>query len=112
MHTPITHVPPQNSILVDRHCEFWIFCSMSSSGYPIDTTLTGSGYASPNTALKPGILYASANGISLAYTVAAFLTHSHVIISMRTISAIEILLLCEKSKRRRFGATSDPFWSM
>lgn len=62
----LTHVPPQNSILVLLHFESSTFFWISSSGYPIDTTLTGSGYASPNTALNPGILNASARGISLA----------------------------------------------
>ena len=46
-------VPPQNSTLYCLLLSAEGLASSSSTGLPMDTTLTGSGYTSPKTALSP-----------------------------------------------------------
>jgi hypothetical protein len=76
----------------------------------METTRTGSGYASPSTARRPEILRASLSGISPAYTAAALLIQSLQIFSTLLISSTAMGLSCEKSKRSLLGATREPFW--
>lgn len=108
-----THVPPQNSTLVSIH--FGSSRARSSSLYLRVTTRTGSGYVSPNTARRPGILRAAGRVRSCPYTGTSSLIHWRQISSMRCISlpAPSHLTgdLYEKSKRSLVGATSDPLWS-
>ena len=81
-----TCVPPQNSILVLRHFGFSMSCAISSTSYSSDTTRTGSGYASPKTARRPGIFWASGSERSLLNTLTFLLIQSTLIRSIRSSS--------------------------
>lgn len=63
-----TYVPPQNSMEVREPAVLFGSASRSSTGMPMDTTLTGSGYVSSKTARRPWIALAAASEASLAYT--------------------------------------------
>lgn len=63
-----TYVPPQNSMEVREPAVLFGSASRSSTGMPMDTTLTGSGYVSSKTARRPWMALAAASGTSLAYT--------------------------------------------
>lgn len=65
---PHTYVPPQNSMEVREPAALSGSFSRSSTGIPIDTTRTGSGYVSSNTARRPWMALACASGASKAYT--------------------------------------------
>lgn len=108
----MAYVPPQNSTLVFLHFGFSMSLAISSTPYSKLTTLTGSGYASPNTALSPGILYPLFRSNSFEYTLTSRFIHSRLISSILASSVAAIWDLCEKSKRSFVGATSDPFWSI
>ena len=87
-----TCVPPQNSF-----------------DSPIVTTRTVSPYFSPKNAIAPACL-ASAIG-STSVSAATFLrTRSLTRSSTRCFSSSDSGAECEKSKRSRSGATSEPFW--
>lgn len=61
-----SYVPPQNSMEVSEPAGLLGSASSSSTGTPIDTTLTGSGYVSSNTARRPCMALAAARGASRA----------------------------------------------
>lgn len=63
-----TYVPPQNSMEVREPAVLFGSASRSSTGMPMDTTLTGSGYVSSKTARRPWMALAAASEASLAYT--------------------------------------------
>ena len=88
-----TCVPPQNSF-----------------DSPIVTTRTVSPYFSPKNAIAPACL-ASAIG-STAVSVAALRADARVdqVLDALRFSSSVSGAKCEKSKRRRSGATSEPFW--
>ena len=72
------------------------------------TTRTSSPYFSPNSARAPDPM-ASSTPIRRVVTGAFASTMSLARSSTRSISAALIGLWCEKSKRSRSGATSEPF---
>lgn len=65
---PPTHVPPQNSMEVREPAALSGSFSSSSTGMPMDTTRTGSGYVSSKTARRPWMALAWARGASRAKT--------------------------------------------
>jgi hypothetical protein len=75
---------------------------------PMATTRTSSPYFSPNSARAPEAI-ASSRLISRVTTGAFCSTTALAMSSTRSISSALIGLGCEKSKRRRSGATSEPF---
>ena len=75
---------------------------------PIATTRTSSPYFSPNSARAPEAR-ASSSAISRVVTGEFCSTMSLAMSSTRSISSAVIGLGCEKSKRSRSGATSEPF---
>jgi hypothetical protein len=72
------------------------------------TTRTSSPYFSPNKARAPDAI-ASSTAISRVVTGEFCSTMSLAISSTRSSSSLVIGLGCEKSKRSRSGATSEPF---
>mmetsp|Transcript_11854 Transcript_11854/g.50769 ORF Transcript_11854/g.50769 Transcript_11854/m.50769 type:complete len:244 (+) Transcript_11854:624-1355(+) len=104
-------VPPQNSMENAFQSSLEGFASKSSILGPTETTRTGSGYTSPNTALNPEIFCASASLTSRASTSNAFSICALTIASTAVNCSTVIALLCEKSKRSFSSSTSEPFWS-
>mmetsp|Transcript_22644 Transcript_22644/g.31588 ORF Transcript_22644/g.31588 Transcript_22644/m.31588 type:complete len:248 (-) Transcript_22644:2037-2780(-) len=102
-------VPPQNSVLCAAHLEFLGSASRSSTREPTETTRTGSGYTSPNTALKPVICLACSNDTSLALTKRLACTISCTRASTLASSAGSTCLPWEKSNLSFSGSTKEPF---
>ena len=75
---------------------------------PIDTTRTSSPYFSPNSAIAPEAR-ASSSAISRVSTGVFSSSTALAMSSTALISSALIGLVCEKSKRRRSGETSEPF---
>ena len=96
-----TCAPPHSSMLLTG-------CPAYSTLPPTRTTRTVSPYFSPNSAVAPAA-FASAMGISCHVTGKFALTQRLTSSSTAAISGAARAEPCEKSKRRRSGATSDPF---
>ena len=77
---------------------------------PMATTRTSSLYFSPNSARAPDAR-ASSSAIRRVVTGEFCSTKSLAMSSTFSISAAVIGFGCEKSKRSRSGATSEPFWA-
>ena len=75
---------------------------------PIETTRTSSPYFSPNSAMAPDSI-AESRSISRVVTGASWTTTWLASASTLSISSASSGFGCEKSKRSRSGATSEPF---
>ena len=75
---------------------------------PIDTTRTSSPYFSPKSAIAP-VARASSSAISRVTTGVFSSSTAFAMSSTALISSADIGFVCEKSKRRRSGETSEPF---
>mmetsp|Transcript_8681 Transcript_8681/g.27685 ORF Transcript_8681/g.27685 Transcript_8681/m.27685 type:complete len:262 (+) Transcript_8681:268-1053(+) len=101
-------VPPQNSIeyLLPQSCVG--SASKCSTGRPIDTTRTGSGYFSPKTAVSPLISRARSSGTSAQWTCSrAAMTAAHLRSTSASCSGVTGPSL-EKSKRATPASTLEP----
>ena len=103
-------VPPQNSIDRFAHASLDGLDNKSSMAGPTETTLTGSGYTSPNTARKPLIFCASVNATSLVWTDKFSLICELTMSCASWICFAVTGLLWEKSKRNFSSSTTEPFW--
>ena len=101
-------VPPQNSTLAPRHFTFVGSARSCAIVAPIETTRTGSGYFSPNTARTPAIFLACSSGAFAASTTLLLLMCAITNFSTPAISSLVIARVNEKSKRRRSSATKLP----
>ena len=103
-----TCVPPHSSIDHDLLAFFACPPPAGLSPMPIDTTRTSSPYFSPNRAMAP-VSMASSMAISRVSTGAFCRMMAFAMSSTAATSSALIGLVCEKSKRSRSGATSEPF---
>mmetsp|Transcript_14322 Transcript_14322/g.35931 ORF Transcript_14322/g.35931 Transcript_14322/m.35931 type:complete len:260 (-) Transcript_14322:1277-2056(-) len=106
-----TCVPPQSSRDALVHLSLSGSSSMSPMELPIESTRTGSGYDSPNTARSPLIAMASWRGTTCASTLFFSATCARQMSSTSLSCSVDRAPLAVKSKRSFASSTRDPFWS-